>query len=97
AWYISGIFQRHAAAALAHEGHRAGVLSAGFMTVPNLPGALGAAVRGGRIGVDAPDGAQIVRAWIPLPLPYRWLPALLLRSVIEFAAIRAFDRYVGRY
>jgi glycosyltransferase involved in cell wall biosynthesis len=96
AWYISGIFQCHAAAALVHEGHRVGVLSVAFLTVPNLPGALRAAACVG-IGVVAPDGAQIIREWIPLPLPYRWLPPRALRVVIELAARRAFDRYVGRY
>jgi glycosyltransferase involved in cell wall biosynthesis len=94
--HTSGIFQRHAAAALAHEGHRTGVLSVGFLTVPNLPRALRAAAREG-IGVDAPDGAQIVRAWIPLPVPYRWLPPRAFRGVIEFAARRAFERYVRRH
>lgn len=94
--HTSGIFQCHAAAALAHEGHRAGVLSVGFLTVPNLPRALRAATREG-IGVDVPDGAQIVRAWIPLPLPYRWLPPRAFRGVIELAARRAFGSYVSKH
>jgi glycosyltransferase involved in cell wall biosynthesis len=97
AWrHTSGIFQRHAAAALTHEGHRVGVLSAGYLTIPNVPRALRAAVRGG-VGVDAPAGAQIVRAWIPLPLPYRWLPPRTFRGPVELAARGAFDRYVSRY
>jgi glycosyltransferase involved in cell wall biosynthesis len=97
AWrQTSGIFQRHAATALVHEGHSVGVLSVGFLTVPNLPRAMRAAV-GGAVGVDAPDGARILRAWIPLPLPYRWLPPRALRGLIEAAARRAFDRYVRRH
>lgn len=97
AWrHTSGIFQRHAAAALVHEGHRAGVLSVGFLTLPNLPHAMRAAAGKG-IGVEAPDSARIVRAWIPLPLPYRWLPPLAFRGLIESAARHAFERYVGRH
>lgn len=97
AWrHTSGIFQRHEAAALTQEGHRAGVLSVGFLTLPNLPRALRAAARE-RNGVDAPDGVQIVRSWIPLPLPYRWLPPRAFCSVIQFAARHAFDHYIGRH
>jgi glycosyltransferase involved in cell wall biosynthesis len=95
AWrQTSGIFQRHEAAALLRESHRVGVLSVGFLTVPNMPRALRAAAHGG-IGIDAPDGAQVARSWIPLPLPYRWLPSQTFRGGIECAARRAFDSYVA--
>lgn len=97
AWrHTSGIFQRQAAAALVREGHRVGVLSVGFLTVPNFTLAIRAAAGTG-IGVDVPGGAHIVRSWIPLPLPYRWLSPQTLRGVVELSAQRAFDRYVDRH
>lgn len=97
AWrHTSGIFQHHSAAALANEGHRVGVLSVGYLTLPNMPQATRAALRG-RLVDDLPHGARIVRSWIPLPVPYRWLPPRAFRGPIELAGRRAFDRYVRRF
>jgi len=97
AWrHTSGIFQRHEAAALAQQGHRAGVLSVGFLTVTSLLHALRAGAREEN-DVDAADGVPVARMWIPLPLPYRWLPPHALCGVVKFAARRAFKRYIAQF